>query len=107
MARWSVNVDDYLEDKIKGYMKLNRIRTKNKAINEILSIFFENEKFFCNIKDLDKKIDRVLSIVSLTKNLGEQIFSNMGFRENTNPNDDEFLKEFYDNIKKNKLKIFD
>ena len=87
-------------------MKLNKIKTKNKAINDILNIFFENEKFFENFKDLDYKIDRILGIVSLSKNLNEQIYANLGFRENLNPNEDEFLNEFYNNIKKNKYKIF-
>lgn len=88
-------------------MKLNKIKTKNKAINDILTIFFDNEKFFHNIKDLDRKLDKVLSIVSITKSLDEQIFTNLGFRENLSPKDDEFLNKFYDNIKKNKFKIFD
>ena len=107
MARSSISIEDYLEDKIKSYMRLNKIKTKNKAINDILTVFFENEKFFHNIKDLDRKIDKVLSIVSLTKNLNEQTFANLGFRENLNPKDDEFLNKFYDNIKKNRFKIFD
>ena len=41
MARGSVSIEDYLEDKIKSYMKVNKIKTKNKAINEIISTFFE------------------------------------------------------------------
>ena len=106
MSRKSIDIEDYLEDKINSYMKLNKIKTKNKAINDILNIFFENEKFFENFKDLDYKIDRILGIVSLSKNLNEQIYANLGFRENLNPNEDEFLNEFYNNIKKNKYKIF-
>ena len=107
MARKSINIENNLEDKINGYMKLNKIKTQNKAINDILKIFFENEKFFHNIKDLDYKLDKVISIVSLNKNLNEQIFANFGFRENHSIKDDKFLNEFYDNIKKNKFKIFD
>ena len=44
MARGSVCIEDYLEDKIRSYMKINKIKTKNKAINEIISTFFEYEK---------------------------------------------------------------
>lgn len=107
MARGTFSIDDYLEDRIKSYMKLNKVKTKNKAINEILSIFFENERVFNNIKEIDKKIDNVLKSVYLIKLLNEQIYANLGFRENVIPKNDYALNEFYDNIKKEKFKIFD
>lgn len=72
MARGSVSIEDYLEDKIKSYMKLNKIKTKNKAINEIISTFFEYEKVFQNIKDLDKKIEM---INNLHKKYSNKIFN--------------------------------
>ena len=50
MARGSISLEDYLEDKIKSYMKINKIKTKNKAINEIISTLFEYEKVPQNIK---------------------------------------------------------
>ena len=107
MARGSVCIEDYLEDKIKGYMKINKIKTKNKAINEIISTFFEYEKVFQNINILDKKIDRLTSTIYLLKSLEEQNFANHGFRENSDPTKDKYLTSFYDNIKKNKYKIWD
>ncbi len=107
MARGSISLEDYLEDKIKSYMKINKIKTKNKAINEIISTFFEYEKVFKNIKDLDSKIDKLLSTVYLIKSLEEQSYANHGFRENSDPTKDKYLTSFYDNIKKNKYKIWD
>lgn len=107
MARGSVSLEDYLEDKIKSYMKINKIKTKNKAINEIISTFFEYEKVFQNINILDKKIDKLTCTIFLLKSLEEQNFANHGFRENIDPTTDKYLSSFYDNIKKNKFKIWD
>lgn len=107
MARGSVCIEDYLEDKIRSYMKINKIKTKNKAINEIIATFFEYEKVFQNINILDKKIDKLTSIIHLLKSLEEQNFANHGFRENIDPTTDKYLTSFYDNIKKNKFKIWD
>lgn len=107
MARGSVNIEDYLEDKIKSYMKLNKITTKNKAINEIIKTFFEYEKIFHNISNIDNKLEKILSTVFLIKSLEEQTFSNLGFRENLDPKNDKYLNSFYDSIKKNKFKMWD
>lgn len=107
MVRGSINIDDSIEKEIRNYMRKNQIKIKAKAINEILELFFENEIVFQNVKDLDKKIDKILSTLYLTKKLNEQIYSNLGFRENGNPQEDKLLKEFYNDIKPNRYRSFD
>ena len=51
--------------------------------------------------------DKLLSTVYLIKSLEEQSYANHGFRENSDPTKDKYLTSFYDNIKKNKYKIWD
>ena len=100
MNRSSISFSDKQEADIKNYMIKNNINLKSKAIREIVDNYFQYENSFDDLKKLSKKIDSMIGLLNIIKSLSEQIYMNMGIRENQNPKDNESLQEFYDTIKK-------
>lgn len=100
MNRSSISFSDKQEANIKNYMIKNNINLKSKAIREIVDNYFQYENSFDDLKKLSKKIDSMIGLLNIIKSLSEQIYMNMGIRENANPKDNESLQEFYNTIKK-------
>ena len=100
MNRTSISFSDKQEADIKNYMIKNNISLKSKAVREIVDSYFQYETNFEDLKKLSKKVDSMVGLLNVIKSLSEQIYMNMGIRENQNPKDNESLQEFYDTIKK-------
>lgn len=105
MKEFLLRMDRNTDRLLELYLKKNKIKSKNKAINDIVDYFLENAESFNIIRELNKKIDKMIKIENLNNNLIEQLFANHEFPVNNNRNEDEILKEFKENMK-NKFYLF-
>ncbi len=96
MARYSIYLGEDLEELLNIYMKENKIKKRSVAIKDcIKKVMFNYEKEESNF-EISEKLNRILYRQNLNKKLLEQIFANMGFPINEDPDKDELLKNFYE-----------
>lgn len=80
---------------LEEFMNDNNIKNKSAAIRQCIKIAIENKNLEDFLFEQDKKMNRLLHNVFMTKKLVEQFFVNTGFAENINLSSDFCLKEFY------------
>ena len=107
MKEFLVRMDSGTDRLLEMYMKKNKIKSKNKIINDIINYFLKNSDSFNSIKEIDRKLERLLRLSSLNTNLIEQLFTNHEFPINNDRKEDEMLKEFYENLKKKNYLFMD
>lgn len=81
-------------------MKENNIKLRSIAIKRCIEDATIKENFKSALYEFDKKLNRILHRQSLNKKILEQLFSNMGFTENSDSKKDELLNEIYDEYSK-------
>lgn len=107
MKEFLVRMDSGTDRLLEMYMKKNKIKSKNKIINDIINYFLKNSDSFNSIKEIDRKLEQLLKLSSLNNNLIEQLFANHEFPINNDRKEDEMLKEFYENLKKKNYLFMD
>ena len=80
---------------LKNYMKENKIKSKAEAIRKCLKTAVNMESKYDMLKDMDRKLNRIIYRENIQKKLLEQFFANMVFRENYDVKTDESLNKFY------------
>lgn len=76
-------------------MKRNNIKLRSVAIKQCINNTSIQEDLINYINEINQKINRLIYRENINKKLLEQIFSNMGFPANENPEEDKLLKQFY------------
>ena len=97
IARYTIYLDEDLEKKLETYMKENKIKMKSVAIKDCIFKTIFNQDYDNSLTQLSQKLNRILYRQNINKKLIEQIFCNMGFPLNEKIEDDNLLKEFYEN----------
>ena len=101
MKEFLLRIDDNTNRLLDVYMRKNNIKSKNKIINNILDFYLKNTDSFSSNNDIDRKLERLLKLSSLNNNLIEQLFANHEFPINNDRKEDEMLKEFHNDLRKN------
>ena len=101
MKEFLLRIDENTNRLLDVYMRKNNIKSKNKIINNILDFYLKNTDSFCSNNDIDRKLERLLKLSSLNNNLIEQLFANHEFPINNDRKEDEMLKEFHNDLRKN------
>ena len=77
MAKHTIYLNESIEENLKKYMSANNMK---------IELFYE----------ISEKLNRILYRQNLNKKLLEQLFTNMGFPINEDPDKDKLLKKFYE-----------
>lgn len=96
MSRYTIELDDELETKLKEYMEDNNIKLRSKAIKNCILVATNKATDKSYIYGIDKKLNTILYRLNLNKKILEQIFSNMEFAQNVSCFDDPLLKQIYE-----------
>lgn len=99
MARYTIDLDKELENKLKVFMDENKIDKRSVAIKKCILIGTEHDLDKSYITSFDERLNTVLYRLNINKKLLEQIFVNMDFIENNDISDNTLLKEIYENYK--------
>lgn len=94
-GRYSIYLEDDLDDKLKKYMKEHKIKTKSVAIKECINKVLLTSEYNSYMFEISEKLNRILYRQNVNKNVLEQMFVNFGFPENYEIEKDELLKEIY------------
>lgn len=101
MGRYTIEMDNNLDQKIKKYMKLNKISLRSVAIKKCIEEATDSNDMHLFLSEINGKLNRLLYRENITKKLLEQIYINMGFPVNEELDNNILLHEFYDkNFKK-------
>ena len=106
MKKVTIYIEDNNLKNIEKYQSLNNLKTRTESLNNILSDYFESGISIKSIDNINNKLERLLKLTNLLKDLSEQSFANNGFRVNKSIKDDEKLNEFYRDIQKSKYSFF-
>ena len=96
MARYTIDLDDELEMKLKEYMEENNIKLRSKAIKSCILVATDKDTDKSYIYGIDKKLNTILYRLNFNKKILEQLFSNMEFTQNTSILNDLLLKQIYE-----------
>jgi len=96
LSRYTIELDDELETKLKEYMEDNNIKLRSKAIKNCILVATNKATDKSYIYGIDKKLNTILYRLNLNKKILEQIFSNMEFAQNVSCFDDPLLKQIYE-----------
>lgn len=107
MKRFTLRIPDELDKMIEIYMSKNKIISKNEAIVNIIEMLLKDGANIISLKEVDKKMERILKLESLNNSLIEQLFCNHGFPMNLNKKEDLMLKELYESIRKKYIMFVD
>ena len=99
MARYTIDLDDELIEKLEIFMSENNIDKRSKAIKRCILIATDKESDRSYIYNFDERLNTVLYRLNINKKLLEQLFANMEFSENNNVSNDKLIKEIYDEYK--------
>lgn len=91
----------------KNYMKENKIKSKAEAIRKCLKTAVNMESKYDMLKDMDRKLNRIIYRENIQKKLLEQFFANMVFRKNYDVKTDESSNKFYQDNNSYSNKIMD
>jgi len=99
MIKCSTILDFETLIQLEKFMKINKIKSKSKAIKMCIGLATENDcsKNFDEIFSILKKIT---TTTNKSKRLIDQMFANINFSKNEDPEQDIYLKEFYENYYK-------
>lgn len=96
MARYTIDINNELEYKLKIYMKENNIKFRSVAIKKCIEDVTNKATNKIAIFELDRKLNRLLYRENQNRKLLEQLFVNMGFDSNKNVSQDPLLKNVYE-----------
>lgn|SRR5574344_1737314 len=96
MSRYTVDLTGEIENKLKEYMKENKIKLRSVGIKNCIVDATNKENINIFLLELDKKFNKILYRQNMLKKLLEQLFVNMGFPVNEIVENDLVLKDFYD-----------
>ena len=96
MLKCSVRLNDHDEIKLKKYMEVHDIKNVSEAIRKCIDFSSDRVDITLSLHELESKINRLISVANFTKKLLEQFYANTGFSINSDPKDDETLKDFYE-----------
>ena len=100
MARYTIDINNELEYKLKIYMKENNIKFRSVAIKKCIEEVTNKATDKIAIFELDRKLNRLLYKENQDRKLLEQLFVNMGFDSNKNTSQDPLLKKVYESNNK-------
>lgn len=100
MARYTIDINNELEYKLKIYMKENNIKFRSVAIKKCIEEVTNKVTDKIAIFELDRKLNRLLYRENQDRKLLEQLFVNMGFDSNKNTSQDPLLKKVYESNNK-------
>lgn len=100
MARYTIDINNELEYKLKIYMKENNIKFRSVAIKKCIEEVTNKATDKIAIFELDRKLNRLLYRENQDRKLLEQLFVNMGFDSNKNTSQDSLLKKVYESNNK-------
>lgn len=92
METFRLNAED--KELLNKYMINNKIKSKSEAIRKCIRENAQDQHINDLFFDLNNKINRVLHNQYLTKKLLEQLYVNMGFKNNLDTKNNEGLKDF-------------
>ncbi len=81
---------------LNNFMKKNNIKNKSQAIRVCIRNTIENHEMNNSINDINIKLNRLIHNQFMTKKLLEQLYVNMGFKNNFETDDSKILQEFYE-----------
>lgn len=96
MARYTIDLDDELEIRLKEYMKENNIKLRSKAIKSCILVATDKDTDKSYIYGIDKKLNTILYRLNFNKKILEQLFANMEFTQNVSILNDPLLKQIYE-----------
>ena len=96
MARYTIDLDDELEMKLKEYMGENNIKLRSKAIKSCILVATDKDTDKSYIYGIDKKLNTILYRLNFNKKILEQFFANMEFTQNASILNDPLLKQIYE-----------
>ena len=96
MVRFSITLNDELEEKFKDFQKRNNIKGKTKAIQECIRLITSSNDYVSTINEIESKLRTIIYWQNIQKKLLNQIYANHGFPENEDVKKDKYLKEFYE-----------
>lgn len=96
LKRYTITVDQKLDQQIKEYMKKNRLSTRSASIKKCIKEASESNEIMLLFSDINNKLNRLLYRENINKKLLEQIYVNMGFPVNEELDNNILLHEFYD-----------
>jgi len=100
MARYTIDINNELEYKLKVYMKENNIKFRSVAIKKCIEEVTNKATDKIAIFEFDRKLNRLLYRENQNRKLLEQLFVNMGFDSNKNTSQDPLLKKVYESNNK-------
>ena len=89
------------------YMKENKIKSKAEAIRKCLKTAVNIEAKYDMLKDIDRKLNRLLYRENIQKKLLEQFYANMQFPIDKDVKTEKGLARFYENNNIYNNKIMD
>ena len=92
---------------LKNYMKENKIKSKAEAIRKCLKTAVNMESKYDMLKDMDRKLNRIIYRENIQKKLLEQFYANMEFPVDKDVKTEKGLQRFYQNNNFYKSKIMD
>lgn len=95
MSRYTIYLDNNLEEKLKKYMEYENINKRSVAIKDCIEKMVNCESDKNYIEDIDRKLNIILHRLSLNKVLAEQTFANFSFDKNVDLAEDKLLKKIY------------
>ena len=80
---------------LMNIMEKYKIKTKGQAIKKCIEFMTNYDNNNDMLLEMNDKLNRIIYRDTLTKKLLEQFFSNMGFVENVDTENDKCLYDFY------------
>lgn len=97
MARYSIYIDENLEEQLEVYMKQNKISKRSVAIKNCIKEIILNNNYQNTVYNIEQKLNTILHRQAVNKNILEQLFANFGFSTNCDISKDQLLKEIREN----------
>lgn len=95
--RTHITIDDNLELRVKDYCKINKINF-SKGVSELIELGFNNINILESINNIINNLNKLNSKTGYTKDLIEQLYSDLEIETITNPKNKNFLHRDKDDI---------
>ena len=96
MAKHTIYLNESIEENLKKYISANNMKKISSVIRLMIEKGIKEEEKIELFYEISEKLNRILYRQNLNKKLLEQLFTNMGFPINEDPDKDKLLKKFYE-----------
>lgn len=96
MARYTIDLDRELENKLKIFMEENKIDKRSTAIKRCIIITTSNDLDKSYFGNIDLKLNTILYRLGIYRKILDQLFVNMDFDNNKEIVEDKCLKQIYE-----------